>query len=127
MAIAERLRGKNHLIMQETSLFSIPERLAEYDPDFFVVFNRRKGKYEVHSLANRGDTHCMDVLFDGLDARILRQIARTDQRRHSFKELVRQVDNHNERLEAQNERHRRSELNAFARESRSAFQKIAWS
>ena len=44
--IADRMRGKPHLVVQESSLFHIPERLAEYDSDLFVVRNKKNHRYE---------------------------------------------------------------------------------
>lgn len=120
-----RLRGKPHLIVQETSLIHIPEQLYKYDPDVFVVFNTKSRKFEIHSLANVGNTHCLTVPYDGLDERAMRMFAKYDQRRRSFKEIIWEIDQHNERLEKWEDKFRRSEINAMAREIRPVFKKLA--
>jgi hypothetical protein len=123
--IADRMRGKPHLVVQESSLFHIPERLAEYDSDLFVVRNKKNHRYEIHSLANRGNTHCITVPHEELDARAIEMFAKFDQRKRSFKSIMLEIDRHNEAKKMREERHRRSEINAMAREIRPAVKRLA--
>lgn len=123
--IKRRLWGKHYLRVLETSAYQIPERLYEYDPDLFVVFNIRSQKYEIHSLANKGNTHCVTVPWDQLDVRAIELFAKGDQRRRSFKEIIREIDEYNEKLERRHEKYRRDELNAMAREVRPVFKRLA--
>ena len=124
--IEDRLRGKPYLMLIETSVHDVPERVKEHDPDMFVVWNSMKKRYEIHSLANIGDTFGMHVPFECLDYRTVFAVKKSDQKIRSVKEILREMDEHNERLTAQNEKDRRNEVNAMARELRPVFKKVAW-
>jgi hypothetical protein len=123
--IRRQLWNKPHLKVMESNVLHIPERLYEYDPDLFVVFNIRSQKYEIHSLANKGNTHCVTVPWNQLDVRAIELFAKGDQRRRSFKEIIREIDEYNEKLERRHEKYRRDELNAMAREVRPVFKRLA--
>lgn len=125
LEIESRLCGKYHLIVLESSLLHIPERLLEYDSDLFIIFNTKTQKFEVHSLANQGNTHCLTVPYEELDDRAINMFAKYDQRRRSFKAIIREIDRENEVMGKREAKNRRSELNAMAREVRPAFKKLA--
>ena len=55
----------------ENDLCNIVKRLRLIDPSYFVVYNKRSGRYEVHSTDNVGATFCFIVPYDELDARTL--------------------------------------------------------
>ncbi len=124
--IRDRLAGRPHLHPVYSNVYSIPERLKQYDPNIFVVWNAKRLRYEVHSLANVGDTFGLAVPFDDLDARIEEFVWRNDARRRGIQKLMKEVDEKNAELERQNERQRSNDLNAMAREMRPHFRKAAW-
>jgi len=123
--INERLRGKHHLRPLFTSTYFIPERLSEYDPNLFVVFNTKKQRYEVHSLANKGDTFGFVVPLNELDYRTL-YLARKNNLRTRGKQIFREIDEANEKLERSNARQRDNEIRAIAEELKPVFAKVAW-
>lgn len=123
--IYDRLLRKPYLLVLETSLTQIPERVAEYDPNMFVCFNHLLGEFEVHSLRNKGDTHALSIPYPELDNRTLQLIAMRDQNRRSFKEIMREINLKNEKLVETKKRHRRSDINAIAREVRPVFKRFA--
>lgn len=58
----------------ETSLTQIPSKIAEIDPDLFVVWNRDRARYEVHdaSVSIPAFSHVLEA--DELDDRLLPRI-----------------------------------------------------
>ena len=121
--IHERIRP--HLMPIEHGLHGIPKRLEEIDPSLFVCFNKITQRYEVHSLANHGTTFCFSVPYSELDARTIEVFRRSNLKTRSVKEIIQEMDQENEEREKRNEAHRRSEVNAWARENRSEFKKVA--
>ena len=79
------------------NVFSIPERLKELDPRFFVMFNHKRQKYEVHVTGQQGTTLGLELPFPDLD---YRAITYTRERMSDrLDELVKDMDRHNERLQ----------------------------
>lgn len=123
--IEERLRGKYNLLPVYNSVFYIPERLREYDPGFFVVFNKRKQKYEVHNLENPISSYCFTVTFDELDVRTIHHTWQTDIRVHG-RRILKQLDKEQERMEKDQERQFKRWTEDVAKETRSLMSKTAW-
>ena len=77
--------GAAHLRVITDDLYFIASRLKEIDPSYYVVYNLRRGRYEVHSDAQKGGTLCFVVPYNKLDARTLEYAKRT--RNPSFGKL----------------------------------------
>lgn len=123
--IEHRLHGKPYLSLVETSVNKTPESLEDYDPAMFICFNSLNQEYEVHSLSNMGDTHAMSIPWDTLDQRVIELVWRRDQKKHSLKEIIADIDRHNEEIEERRKRQRSNDINAAARETRSVFKRFA--
>ena len=123
--IHDRLQGKSFLFALESNIYDIPKRLEEIDSDLFVCFNSKTQRFEVHSLANRGTTYCFSVPYDELDVRTIEVFRRSNLKTRSIKEIIWEMDRENELRERRNEARRRSEINAWGKEYRSEFKKIA--
>ena len=124
--IKRRIAEKPHLFLVETSVHNIPERLAEYDPDFFLVLNVQKQQFEVHSLANLGDSFCLHIPFNELDARVLTVVRRSDARVRGHKAIFEEIDKHNEKLDKSKEKDRSNQLQGIAEEIHPMVRKLAW-
>ena len=109
----------------ETSAYQIPERVRTFGDDLFVVFNSVRQKYEIHSTENIGSTHCFSVHLDQLDCRVLDMVREYDIRTRG-KQVFRDMERHNERLERLEHQRRQNELRDAAMDARSAFAKLAW-
>lgn len=124
--ILAAIADKPHLIWVETSTLRIPEAIAEYDPDVFICFNSASQRYEVHSLANKThDTFNFSVEYEELDDRLLNHLKRHDLKRIRMKDLIWEMDQRNDQRERQNANHRRSDIEAWAKENRTRFKKFA--
>jgi hypothetical protein len=74
----------------------IPIRLKELNGAFFVMFNVRTQRYEVHCATQPFDTLACTLPFDQLDARAIEYV-----REHSVERLetiAREIEEHNEKL-----------------------------
>ncbi len=52
-------------------VFDISGRIREIDDTYFILYNKLKNKFEVHSSAQKGDSFCVELPFSFLDARTL--------------------------------------------------------
>ena len=68
---------KDFLIAIENDLFDVADRLKEIDEDYRVFFNRMRNRYEVHNVRQRGNTFCLALPFDSLDARAVELVRKT--------------------------------------------------
>lgn len=123
--IRVRLETKPHLHLVERSVYDIPERVEEYDPDMFVVFNSNRQTYELHSLQYPGDTFQLTFPFSELDVRALRHIWRNDISVHG-KDIFRRIEREEEEFKKRRQREEKNWMRAVASETQSMFAKDAW-
>jgi hypothetical protein len=108
-------------------VYDIPRRVYDYDPSFFVVFNKHNQKYEVHSLDYPGnDTISCTIPYPELDVRTLEYIYNNDIRVHG-KEIFHRVERAEAKARIRAERERKNFDVDFAKEHQSAFAKDEWS
>lgn len=124
-AVYHRLKRFPHLVPLFTNAYQIPERLYEYNPDLFVVYNLNRSRYEVHSLAHYPSTFAFDVPYGELDVRVLRDIWENDIRVHG-RNIFRRLDTSEESFKRKRERESRSFIRDFAKDSRKAFAALSW-
>lgn len=110
-------------ILISDSVYEIPQRLKEYDKSFFVVFNKRNGKFEVHSHDNLWNTYCFTVPFDELDQRTLDIVMKNDTKNIGPKDIERELNNHNERVEKRKDKDFKNWVEDVAKETYSHFKK----
>lgn len=75
----------------------IPVRLKEVNRDFFVMFNTRTQRYEIHCASQLGDTMACSLPFDELDARAIRYAREFSAAR--TKQIAEEIERYNEKLE----------------------------
>lgn len=111
----------------KSSVHNIPERLADYDDSFFVVWNNMSGKYEVHSRDNGdGSTYCMTIPYKELDARTLELVKKCDTKHRSVATMADEIDKSNKDLEDQAKRDHKNLVEDIGLEYRKEFQKAAF-
>jgi hypothetical protein len=125
--VNERLQGRRNRHLQPifSDVCDMNRRIREYDPALFLVWNSRRKKYEVHSLAHRPFTYACDVPDNCLDARLEEAIRRGDIRVRGGK-VFKEIEEHNERLERSAERQRQDEMRAVAEEMHPYFRRLGW-
>jgi len=123
--IRDRLRGKPHLRPVFSNVCFIPERLRQVDPNLFVVLNTITQRFEVHSLANIGNTFSLLVPFSELDGRIEEHVKKFDLRRHG-KHIFQEMEAKNEERERALERERANRARILADELHKPVRKLAY-
>lgn len=113
----------HYKILVEDSVYEIPQRLKEYDSSFFVVYNTRSYKYEVHSTDNLFNTYCFTVPYDELDSRTIDLVKKNDTKKFGAKELEREIDENNKKIEEQKKKNQKKWIEDVAKETHSAFKK----
>jgi hypothetical protein len=124
--INEKIGHLPHLVPIISHVFDMPRRIKEYDSSFFVVFNKNRQKYEVHSLDYpMDDTLSCTVPYDELDERALHHIYDNDIRVHGD-EIFRRIERSERLAEQRQERERKNWIQSLAKETQSMFAKDAW-
>lgn len=83
--------------IMESSVMCIPERVREIDPDYRVVRNHAKHRFEIHHMKQIDGTFSLLVPFDELDNRTVQLVRET--RIERSKILMEQMEKENLRLE----------------------------
>jgi hypothetical protein len=121
-----RLANKPLQVLIERDVHGIAERVEDYDKDMFIVFNRRKAKYEIHSLEYPGEeTFQTTIPFRKLDARVMRHLYDNDIRVHG-RAIFRRMELEEERREINRKKELRQMMYDRAGEAKSLFAKDAW-
>ena len=76
------------LIEIKNDVYYISQRLKEIDFKYFILYNTKKKKYEIHH-SGQSDTYCLTVPFDELDSRTIHFVnqTRVENRDRLLKEL----------------------------------------
>jgi hypothetical protein len=121
-----RTEKRPYLFPIFSHIYDIPRRVRDYDPSFFVVFNKNNQKYEVHSLDYPGDnTLSLTVPYEELDIRTLHHIYKNDIRVHGD-EIFKRLELQEEKARIRKERETKNFTRDFAIEHQNAFAKDAW-
>lgn len=80
----------------ETNVYHIPERLREIDPDYFVVYNHKEHRFEVHHWGQKDNTLAVIIPYDELDARTIERVRAT--RIEYIDRIIAEIDKNNERI-----------------------------
>ncbi|MEK3726821.1 MULTISPECIES: hypothetical protein [unclassified Lysinibacillus] len=123
---------KDHdLILIENDVFNISSRIDDYDKGMFIVFNKRKKAFEIHSLeyapmiASPKDTFQTTIPYKELDIRTLHHVYDNDIKVHGRK-IFERIERQEEMNEKQKQREYKNWLRAVASETKSMFAKDAW-
>ena len=121
-----RTEKRPYLFPIFTHIHDIPRRVYDYDPSFFVVFNKNNQKYEIHSLDYPGhDTLSCTIPYEELDQRTLDHLWMNDIRVHGD-QIFKRIERAEEKARIRKERDRKNFDIDFAKEHQSAFAKDAW-
>lgn len=91
-----RKMNKHWLKKIENDTFDICDRLKSIDEGYFVVFNTKRDRYEVHNSFQR-ETFCFVVPYKQLDSRTIDFCLKT--RRQNAAQIFEEIDKHNQDME----------------------------
>lgn len=123
--IRKLLSERQHLSPVFTHTLNIPERVKEYDPNLFLVFNNKNERFEIHSRDGGETSYNATLPYKNLDDRTLRYIRKNDIRVHGMK-IYDRINQSEERVKKQAEKEEKDFRLDFAREFQSEFAKDAW-
>jgi len=52
-------------------MFNISERIKQIDKNYFIVFNCKTNKWEVHNKMQQGSSYCLTCPYNCLDSRLI--------------------------------------------------------
>jgi len=78
-------------------MYDICSRLKEIDGGYYVMFDGKRKRFEVHHRGQRGNTLCVVLPYDRLDERAVVHVRRT--RAERMREVVAEMDRDNARRE----------------------------
>ena len=84
-------------IMITNDVFDIAKRIKEIDPDYFVVYDKKLCRFEVHNKRQRPDTLCLVLPYNTLDCRAIDKVLST-RVEYVAKQLA-QIDEFNQKLQ----------------------------
>lgn len=84
------------LIKIFSDVFDITERVKEIDSGYFVVYNTRNHRYEVHNSHQRGSTFCI-VCDDGLNCNVITKLRKS--KIENIDKLLQEIDEINAKNE----------------------------
>ena len=80
----------------EKDLFNISGRLKAIDINYFILFNYKMKRFEVHNRGNRGSSYCLSLPFDRLDSRAVDYVNKT--RSENAERIFLEIEMDNEKL-----------------------------
>jgi hypothetical protein len=120
------IEKRKHLRPLFTNTNDIPQRIREYDPNMFVVYNTQTGFYEVHSMAHIFDTFATQIPFKVLDIRALWWLKMHSLKDKSIYEYASEIDEKNEKLKRQKAKQARNNTIDYIADHKSMIAKAAW-
>lgn len=90
------------LIKINTDNLFILERLREIDKSYFIVFNTKFNRYEVHSSRQAENTFCVGLPFLTLDERVIDFVQKT--RIENIEKLLDEIEKNNKKQTINNQK-----------------------
>ena len=87
-------------IIIDTDALFITNRLKEIYKDYYVIYDTKKQKYELHAREQIGGSYCLTCPFGCLDERFVELALRTQSKNRS--KLIAEIDQQNEKQQSQN-------------------------
>ncbi len=84
------------LIKISGDVFNIVDRVKEIDSGYFIVYNTKKHKYEVHNNNQDGSSFCI-TCDNGLNSTVISKLRKT--RIENIDRILREIDENNAKIE----------------------------
>ena len=80
-------------IQINADLYDICGRLKEIDSGYFVMFDGKRKRFEVHHIGQKGNTLCVVLPYDRLDSRAVTHVRRT--RAERLRQVIEEMEREN--------------------------------
>lgn len=104
------------LISINTDTYFISQRLREIDKNYFLVFNTKSKKYEVHNKGQADNTYCVGLPFMAIDERVIDLVQKS--RVENINKLTAEIEKNNERIEKENKNNIKNKIQEVLYESK---------
>ena len=76
----------------ESDALFVSNLVKQIDKDYYILYDTKKQKYELHNSAQVGDSYCVTCPYKNLDSRFLEHVQKTRRENQNtiFEELDRQ-------------------------------------
>lgn len=81
----------------KNDIFDICRRLKNIDSSYFILYDKIRGKYELHSTEQYHNSYVLTIPYDRLDCRTIDFVYMT--RRENSKRLIFEMEENNKKLE----------------------------
>lgn len=85
-----------YLIYVKSDVMGISKSIKAIDKSFFVMFNPRTQRYEVHSSDQLDGTLCVEIPYDELDSRAVDYVQKT--KIENLKKIMAEIEAENEKI-----------------------------
>ena len=102
------------LIKIDSDVFDISKRIKEIDKDYYIVYNLKTNKFEVHNSSQNLNSYALTCPYEKLDKRLLDYTMKT--RICNSDKLLDEIDNHNRKIEKEIEEKRKDESGIIFKE-----------
>ena len=85
-------------VMITNDVFDIANRIKEIDNDYFVMYDKKLCRFEIHNKRQKPDTLCLVLPYDTLDCRAIDKVLST--RVEYVAKQLEQMDEYNQKLQA---------------------------
>ncbi len=93
---------KPYEIIIENDVFNIANRLKNVDENYYILFNQKSKKFQVHNSAQGKNSFCLSLPYLTLDARAIEYVLKTHVR--NFNKIVLEIEKNNSKIECANAR-----------------------
>jgi hypothetical protein len=84
------------LIRIQNDLYGIDSRLKEIDGGYYIMYDTAKRRYQIHNSNQAGNSYCLTLPYDELDARAVTYVKST--RREYIDNILNEMERNNEKL-----------------------------
>lgn len=89
-----------------TDVFNIANRLKSINPNYFIMYNTKTQKFEIHNKQYH-NTLCLTLPYDGLDARAITYVLQSEK----VEERLQEIEETNLKLEKQEKENFNDKIN----------------
>ena len=97
----------------ESDVFEITKRIKEIDDGYFVMFDTKNNRYELHNLY-QDNTYCLTYPYADLDSRLIEMILYSNIL--NIDNIINDIDNNNKEIERNTENQIKSQTEYQVRE-----------
>ncbi len=81
----------------DKDLFNISRRIKGIDKNYYILFDNKTNKWEVHNLKQKGSTYCLTCPYNRLDSRLIDYVYYTSTQHNP--DLIKIIEKNNKEID----------------------------